>query len=61
MVYSSGDAGALAEAVITIYRDNELAARLGEAGKKAVSQNYNWEAEAVKLVSLYQGLQKSVK
>ncbi len=61
LVYSSGDAEALAEAVIRIYRDNELATKLGEAGKKAAKQRYNWEAEAEKLVSLYQNLQKTIK
>jgi len=61
LVYSSGDAEALAEAVIRICRDNELATKLGEAGKKAVGQKYNWEAEAEKLVSLYQDLQKTIK
>jgi glycosyltransferase involved in cell wall biosynthesis len=61
LVYSSGDAEALAEAVIKIYRDNELATKLGEAGKKAVAQKYNWEAEAKKLISLYQGLHTTIK
>ena len=61
LVYPSGDAEALAEAVIKIYRDSELATRLGEAGKKAVRQKYNWEAEAEKLVSLYQDLETSIE
>ena len=61
LVYSSGDAEALAEAVIRIYRDNELATKLGEAGKKAAKQRYNWEAEGKKLVSLYRDLQKTIK
>lgn len=61
LVYSSGDAEALAKALIRIYRDNELATRLGEAGKKVACQKYNWEAEAEKLVGLYQDLQKTIK
>jgi glycosyltransferase involved in cell wall biosynthesis len=61
LVYSSGDAEALAEAVIKIHLDSELATRLGEAGKKAVGQKYNWKAEAEKLVSLYQDLHKTIK
>ena len=60
LVYSSGDAQALAEAVVKIYRDGKLAARFGEAGKKATRQKYNWEAEAEKLLSLYQSLERSI-
>jgi glycosyltransferase involved in cell wall biosynthesis len=61
LVYSSGDAEALAKALIRIYRDNELATRLGEAGKKAAEHKYNWKAEAEKLVSLYQDLHTTIK
>lgn len=53
LVYSSGDAEALAKALIRIYRDNELATRLGEAGKKVAGQKYNWETEGEKLVNIY--------
>ncbi len=61
LVYPSGDAEALAEAVITIYRDNTLVAKLGEVGKKTAREKYNWELEAKKLVSLYQDLEKSIR
>lgn len=61
LVYSSGDAEALVEAVIRIYRDNGLATKLGEAGKKAAKQRYNWEAEGEKLTNLYQDLQKTIE
>ena len=60
LVYASGDAAALAEAVVRIFRDKELATRLGEAGKKATSEKYNWETEAEKLVSLYRDVGKSI-
>jgi glycosyltransferase involved in cell wall biosynthesis len=58
LVYSSGDAEALAEALIRIYRDNELATKLGVAGKKAAGQKYDWKLESQKLEKLYQGLAK---
>ena len=61
LVYPSGDIEALAEAVIRIYQDGELATRFGDAGKKAVKEKYNWEAEGEKLVSLYQDLEKNFK
>lgn len=57
LVYSSGDAEALAEAVIRIYQDKGLATRLGRAGRKATDEKYSWQAEAQKLVGLYQALQ----
>lgn len=58
LVFPSGDAEAFAKAVIRIHRDNGLAIKLGEAGKKATKQRYNWELESQKLEKLYQGLTK---
>lgn len=56
MTYPSGNTDALAEAVIKIYRDRDLAIRMGEAGKRAVKEKYNWEAEGKKLIKLYKDL-----
>ena len=56
LVYPSGDADALAQAVITIYKNKDLAEKLGKAGKKAVEQKYNWENESKKLIELYYNL-----
>lgn len=56
LVYPSADPAALAEAVITMYRDGTLAARLGEAGRKAVEEKYNWEIEGDKLLAVYRDL-----
>jgi glycosyltransferase involved in cell wall biosynthesis len=56
LVYPSGDADALAQAVITIYKNKDLAEKLGKAGKKAVDQKYNWENESKKLIELYYNL-----
>lgn len=61
LVYPSGDTQALAEAVITIYRDGDLATNLGRAGKKAVKTKYNWKAEGEKLVKLYRELPGGIK
>jgi glycosyltransferase involved in cell wall biosynthesis len=35
--------------------------RLGENGRRAVLEQYNWEAEAEKLVNMYVELAKSIK
>jgi glycosyltransferase involved in cell wall biosynthesis len=56
LIYPSGDAGALAETVIRVFRDKDLAARLGNAGRTAVEERYNWKIEEEKLIKLYQNL-----
>lgn len=37
----------------------EDARRMGENGKKAVLEKFNWDAEANKLISLYRNLIES--
>jgi phosphatidylinositol alpha-1,6-mannosyltransferase len=37
------DPGALAEAIIRVLADNELAKRVGAAGRRAVETHYNWD------------------
>ena len=61
LVYPSGDAQALAEAIIKIYQHGGLATRLGEAGKRAVEERYNWGVGGKKLVRLYQDLGEKTK
>ncbi len=56
LVYPSGDAKALADAVIKIWQDDNLEITLGEAGKKAVKNKYNWKLEEKKLINLYNRL-----
>lgn len=46
----------LAEAIETLIKDKELRMRLGENGRKAVLEKYNWENESKKLIGLYQKL-----
>jgi len=58
LVYPSGDADALAKALIAIYRDRDLAFKLGEAGKRAVETRFNWKAESEKLTTLFAELGK---
>lgn len=58
LVYRAGDATALADAVISIYRDKNLAADLGQAGLNAVRTKYNWQMEGAKLLELYDRLRR---
>jgi len=47
------DATAIADAIRRLNEDPELSRRLGENGRRAVAERYNWEAELVKLEALY--------
>ncbi len=53
------DPGAIAEAIEYVVSHPDEARAMGERGKKAVYEKYNWGAEAVKLTSLYQSLRPS--
>jgi glycosyltransferase involved in cell wall biosynthesis len=44
---------AIAEAIGSLNEDPELARRLGENGRRAIAERYNWEAELSKLEALY--------
>jgi glycosyltransferase involved in cell wall biosynthesis len=48
--------GAIADAIRTLNEDVALARRLGENGKRAIAERYNWEAELGKLDALYRKL-----
>jgi glycosyltransferase involved in cell wall biosynthesis len=47
------DATAIAAAIRALNEDTALARRLGENGRRAVAERYNWEAELGKLERLY--------
>ena len=44
---------AIADAIRTLNEDPALARRLGENGKRAIAERYNWEAQLRKLEALY--------
>lgn len=56
VVVPSGDARAMAEAVIRIYHNPNLAYQYGENGRIAVDTKYNWKNESEKLIRLYERL-----
>jgi glycosyltransferase involved in cell wall biosynthesis len=45
--------GAIADAMRTLTEDPAFARRLGENGRRAIAERYNWEAELRKLEALY--------
>jgi glycosyltransferase involved in cell wall biosynthesis len=50
------DPRAIAEAIRALAEDAEGAARLGENGRRAIAERYNWEAELAKLDALYRSV-----
>ena len=47
------DPQAIADAIRSLSEDPERAHRLGENGRRAIAQRYNWQAELGKLEALY--------
>jgi len=56
IVVDPRDPAAIAEAIRTLAEDPEHAARLGENGRRAIAERYNWEAELAKLDALYRSV-----
>ena len=50
------DTEAISNAMSKIIADPLLAKKMGEEGRKAVAEKYNWSVEAKKLISLYEKL-----
>jgi glycosyltransferase involved in cell wall biosynthesis len=48
--------GEIADAIQRLLDDPDLARRMGEAGRRAVWERYNWSAERVKLLDLYHAI-----
>ena len=48
------DPAALAQAILTLYRDRKLAARLADRGFDAVNQKFSAESMAWKIIDLYE-------
>ncbi len=58
-IYPSGDANSLAEALVKL-RDPLLRKQMGQNGRQAVIEKYNWARTAEKLVAMYASLQNTV-
>jgi glycosyltransferase involved in cell wall biosynthesis len=50
------DPEAIAAAIRRLNEEPELARRLGENGRRAIAERYNWEAELAKLEALYRAV-----
>jgi glycosyltransferase involved in cell wall biosynthesis len=50
------DINAIVDAVSKLLKDENLANQMGENGKRAVKEKFNWEAESRKLLAFYEKL-----
>jgi len=55
VVFKTGDAGSLAEAILRL-KDPAVRTKLGEAGRKAVLEKYNWRRTSQRLLAIYESL-----
>jgi len=58
LVFSSGDAKDLSEKIIQLYENPKLRIQMGDNGKKAVLEKYNWENTSKNLIELYKKIEK---
>jgi glycosyltransferase involved in cell wall biosynthesis len=56
LVVSPGDKEKLAEAMLCILKNQELAAKMGTAGRRMVEMKYNWRRVAEQTLELYEEL-----
>lgn len=54
IIVPPNDPQSMAEAIITLYDNPELAERLGRNGRKAAEQKYNWDIEKEKYLKPYE-------
>jgi glycosyltransferase involved in cell wall biosynthesis len=57
LVIPSGDYNKMAEAVIQCCENPKISRAMGENGRKAIEEKYNWKLEAEKLCALYGRIQ----
>lgn len=58
IVVPSRDYNEMAKAVIHLYKNKEFKERLGENGRRAVIEKYNWSNEGKKLIELYKKIEE---
>lgn len=61
LVFEAGNPASLAQALVRLYREPELAEQLGRNGAQAASGPYAWRHDARRLVEMYRGLAEDPK
>lgn len=57
-VFRAGDHVQLADKALEAIKDTQLFTKLGENGRKAVEEKYNWDREKLKLIAMYDEIVK---
>lgn len=60
LIFPADDADALAECLIGLYHNPALSRELGENGKRAVEEKYNWNYTSRALIDYYARLEKGL-
>lgn len=58
ILVDSNDVMAFADAILALLDDEQALAAMGKHGKECVEHMYNWEAESIRLIELYDMLAK---
>jgi glycosyltransferase involved in cell wall biosynthesis len=58
LLFRTGDEEGLAESILSLMADENLARILGNKGRETVDQNYNWESTLSRLDRVYEEAQK---
>ena len=53
LVYKTGDADALAQALISLIDSQPVRAQMGEAGRRQVFEKYTWSAHTASLIDVF--------
>jgi glycosyltransferase involved in cell wall biosynthesis len=56
LVFTSGSVGDLTDCIMTLHEDRARAVAMGEGGRRAVRERYNWDVTGQELVGLYDRL-----
>ncbi len=60
LIHKAGVEKELAEKILNLHKNPELRKQLGENGKKAVIEKYNWENTSKNLIKLYEEVEGSI-
>jgi glycosyltransferase involved in cell wall biosynthesis len=60
LVFKAGDPSSLAKQIIKLVKDEKLRKNLGENGRKAALNKYNWNVEGEKLTKLYKKFEEKI-
>jgi glycosyltransferase involved in cell wall biosynthesis len=60
LIYRSNNEKDLADKIIQLYKNNSLRIEMGENGRKAVLEKYNWSITIKNLTNLYKNIELKV-